>query len=76
MRSHLDGRRPALGLAFLVGYLWHTFAPGSFGTAFFLGTGAVLFTMSVPWASAFHRAFALVAFAALGAAVVSGRFDL
>lgn len=76
MRSHLDGRRPALGLAFLVGYLWHTFAPGSFGTALFLGTGAVLFTMSVPWASAFHRAFALVAFAALGAAVVSGRFDL
>ncbi len=76
MRSHLDGRRPALGLAFLAGYLWHTFAPGSFGTALFLGTGAVLFTMSVPWASAFHRAFALVAFAALGAAVVSGRFDL
>lgn len=76
MRSHLDGRRPALGLAFLVGYLWHTFAPGSFGTALFLGTGAVFFTMSVPWASAFHRAFALVAFAALGAAVVSGRFDL
>ena len=75
MRAHLDGRRPALGIAFLAGYLWHTFAPGSFGTAAFLGTGAVLFAISVPWASAFHRAFALVAFAALGAAILSGRFD-
>ncbi len=75
MRSHLDGRRPALGIAFLAGYLWYTFAPGSFGTAVFLGTGAVLFAISVPWASAFHRAFALVAFVALGAAILTGRFD-
>jgi hypothetical protein len=75
LRSRLDGRRPALGIAFLAGYLWHTFAPGSFGTALFLGTGAVLFGISVPWASAFHRAFALVAFAALGAAILTGRFD-
>ncbi len=75
MRPYLDGRRPALGIAFLAGYLWHTFAPGSFGTAVFLGTGAVLFAISVPWASAFHRAFALVAFAALGAAILTGRFD-
>jgi hypothetical protein len=75
LRSHLDERRPALGVAFLAGYLWHTFAPGSFGTALFLGTGAVLFAISVPWASAFHRAFALVAFAALGAVVISGRFE-
>jgi hypothetical protein len=35
----------------------------------------VLFAVSVPWASAFHRAFALVAFAALGAAILTGRFD-
>jgi hypothetical protein len=74
LRSHLDERRPALGVAFLAGYLWHTFAPGSFGTAIFLVTGAVLFAISVPWASAFHRAFALVAFAALGAAILTGRF--
>jgi len=65
-----------LGVAFLAAYLWHTFAPGSFGTAFFLGTGVVLFAVSVPWASAFHRAFALVAFAALGATLLLGRFDL
>ncbi len=76
MRSHLDERRPALGGAFLAAYLWHTFAPGSFGTALFLGTGAVLFAVSVPWASAFHRAFAVVAFVALGAAIVTGRFDV
>ena len=76
MRSHLDERRPALGIAFLAAYLWHTFAPGSFGTAAFLGTGAVVFAISVPWASAFHRAFALVAFAALGVTLLSGRFDL
>ncbi len=76
LRPQLDGRRPALGVAFLIGYLWHTFAPGSFGTALFLGTGAVLFAISVPWASSFHRGFALVAFGTLGAAVISGRFDL
>jgi hypothetical protein len=76
LRSRLDERRPTLGVAFLAAYLWHTFVPGSFGTALFLGTGAVLFAVSVPWASAFHRAFALVAFAALGAAIVTGRFDV
>lgn len=53
----------------------HTFAPDSFGTALFLGTGAVLFVMSVPWSTSFHKVFALVAFAALAAAVFSGRFD-
>jgi len=36
----------------------------------------VLFAISVPWASAFHRAFALVAFAALGVAILTGRLDL
>ena len=76
LRSHVDRRRPALGVAFLIGYLLHTFAPGSFGTALFLGTGAVLFAISVPWASAFHRGFALAAFGALFAAVLSGRLEL
>ncbi len=75
MRELLDGRRPLLGAAFLGGYAWSVFAPGSFGTALFLGTGAVLFAISVPWSSSFHRVFALVAFAALAAAVLSGRFD-
>jgi hypothetical protein len=70
----LDGRRPLLGAAFLGGYAWSTFAPGSFGTALFLGVGAVLFAISVPWSSSFHRAFALVALLALAANVLAGRF--
>ena len=34
----------------------------------------MLFAISVPWSSSFHRAFALVAFVALAATVLSGRF--
>jgi hypothetical protein len=74
LRGLLDGRRPLLGAAFLGGYAWSTFAPGSFGAALFLGVGTVLFAISVPWASSFHRAFALVALVALGATVLTGRF--
>ena len=67
MRSYLDGLRPLLGLVFLAGYVWQTFAPGSFGTDLFLGLGAVLFVISVPWSSTFHKAFALAAFVPLWA---------
>jgi hypothetical protein len=74
VRSRLDALRPWLGVLFLAGYGWQIFAPGSFGTALFLGVGAVLFAISVPWASAFHKGFTLVAFAALGATIVSGHF--
>ena len=65
-----------LGIVFLAGYAWQTFAPDSFGTALFLGVGGVLFAISVPWSSSFHRGFALVAFVALSATIISGRFDL
>jgi hypothetical protein len=75
VRRHLDALRPALGLVFLSGYAWQTFAPDSFGVDLFLGVGAALFVISVPWSSTFHRAFALVAFAALGAVILTGRFD-
>jgi hypothetical protein len=75
LRARLDALRPLLGVLFLGGYAWQTFAPDSFGTALFLGTGAVLFAISVPWSSTFHRAFALVAFVALCATIFSGRFD-
>jgi hypothetical protein len=34
----------------------------------------VLFAISVPWSSSFHRVFALASFAVLGASVLSGRF--
>jgi hypothetical protein len=76
VRLYLDGLRPVLGVVFLVGYVWQTLAPGSFGTDLFLGTGAVLFVISVPWSSAFHKAFALVAFLVLCAVIFTGRFDL
>ncbi len=75
MRPYLDGLRPVLGIVFLACYVWQTFAPDSIGTDLFLGVGAVLFVISVPWSSAFHRAFVLVAFAALGAVTFTGRFD-
>jgi hypothetical protein len=75
LRSHLDKLRPVLGVVFLVAYVWQTFAPGSFGTDLFLGVGAVMFAISVPWSSAFHRGFVLVAFVALGAVIFSGRFE-
>lgn len=75
VRAHLDALRPILGVLFLAGYAWQTFAPGTFGTGLFLGVGAVLFVISVPWSSSFHKAFALVAFAALGATLIFGRFD-
>jgi hypothetical protein len=74
MRSHEDALRPVLGIVFLAGYVWQTFAPESWGTDLFLGVGAVLFVISVPWSSVFHRAFALAAFVALGAVIFTGRF--
>ena len=36
----------------------------------------MLFALSVPWSTAFHKAFALVAFALLGATVLTGRFEV
>jgi hypothetical protein len=76
VRPYLDGLRPVLVLVFLAGYVWQTFAPDSFGTDLFLGVGTVLFVISVPWSSAFHRAFALVSFVTLGAVILTGQFDL
>jgi hypothetical protein len=75
VKARLDALRPVLGILFLAGYAWQTFAPGSIGTDVFLGVGAVLFVISVPWSSSFHKAFAVAAFVALGATVVFGRFD-
>ena len=75
MKSYLDGLRPLLVMVFLAGYVWQTFAPGPFGTDLFLGLGAVLFVISVPWSSTFHKAFVLVAMVALCAVIFTGRFD-
>jgi hypothetical protein len=74
-RVQLDGLRPSLGAVFLAAYAWSNLAPSPLATAVFLGTGAVLYAMSVPWSSAFHKGLALVSFVALGAVLVTGRFD-
>jgi hypothetical protein len=71
----LDGLRPALGAAFLAAYAWSNFAPASLSTTAFLVTGAILYALSLPWASAFHKGLALVSFAALGITLATGRFD-
>lgn len=67
--------RPVLGAVFLAAYAWSNLAPGPAAAAVFLGAGAVLYALSVPWASAFHKVLALVSFAAFGVVVVAGRFD-
>src|SRR5215210_8442775 len=74
-RARLDGLRPALGAAFLATYAWSNLAPSRVATAVFLAAGIVLYAMSVPWATAFHKGLALVSFAALGAVLATGRFD-
>ncbi|HEX5847922.1 MAG TPA: hypothetical protein VFY59_01900 [Rubrobacter sp.] len=74
MRDSLKALRTLLGVVFLAGYAWQVFVPGSLGTAIFLGVGAVLFAISVPWSSGFHKGFTLVAFAAFGATILFGRF--
>jgi hypothetical protein len=75
IKARLDGVRPVLGAVFLAAYALSSFAPGAFGTAAFLGTGATLYALSLPWASAFHKALAFVSFALLGVALATGRFD-
>jgi hypothetical protein len=75
IRARLDGLRPALGAVFLAAYAWSNLAPGPFGIAVFLGTGAALYALSVPWSSTFHRILALVSFTTLGAVFAAGRFD-
>ena len=73
--ARLDGLRPFLGAAFLAAYAWSNLAPSSLGTAVLLGTGAILYALSVPWSSTFHRVLALVSFAALGMVFATGQFE-
>jgi hypothetical protein len=75
IRARLDGLRPALGAAFLGAYAWSNLAPSSLATGVFLATGIVLYAISVPWASPFHRGLALVSFAVFGAVLATGRFQ-
>src|ERR671916_2400462 len=75
IRGRLDGLRPVLGVAFLLAYAWSNFGSGTLGTVSFLIVGAVLYALSLPWASSFHKGLALVSFAALGVTLATGRFD-
>ena len=76
VRRWLDAARAPLGVVFLVAYAVAAFAPGwGLATAVFLGSGLILYAISVPFSSSFHKGLALVSLAALGAAVVAGRFD-
>lgn len=60
----------------MAAYAVDALTPDSYGTVVFLGTGILLFVMSVPWSSSFHKGLAVAAFLALGALLVSGRFEL
>ena len=75
-KERLDSLRPLLGAVFLTSYAATAFVPSSpWTTPVFLGAGTLLYAISVPYASAFHKALALAAFLALGASALSGRFD-
>lgn len=76
LKARLDAARTPLGAAFLLGYALHTFAPGGLGTALLLAAGTVLLLISVPYASGFHRGFALAAVLALAATALAGRLRL
>jgi hypothetical protein len=66
-KERLDSLRPLLGAVFLASYAATAFVPSSpWTTPVFLGAGTLLYAISVPYASAFHKALALAAFLALG----------
>ena len=76
VRRWLDAARAPLGAVFLLAYAVVAFAPGStVPTAVFFVAGLLLYAMSVPFSSSFHKALALVALAAFGAAVGTGKLD-
>ena len=76
VRQRIDAARAPLGVVFLVAYAVVAFAPGwGPATAVFLGAGLILYAISVPFSSSFHKGLALVSLAALGTAVALGRFE-
>ena len=75
VKEQFDRLRPVLGAVFLAAYVAAAFFPGSTTAAVFLGTGGLLYAISLPWSSTFHKVLALVAFLVLGALLFSGRFD-
>ena len=76
LKSWLDALRPPLGAVFLAAYAISALAPQSPAVPVFVGSGFVLYAMSVPWANTFHKGMATVAFAALAADVIIGNASL
>ncbi len=74
-KGRLDVLRAPLGAVFLAAYAASSFTDYPPVMAVFLGTGGLLLAISVPWASGFHKALALAALLALGATVLTGRFE-
>ena len=76
VRRWLDAARTPLGALFLLAYAVVAFVPGStVPTAVFFCTGLLLYAISVPFSSRFHKALALVSLSVFGVAVATGRLD-
>lgn len=75
LRQLLDGLRFPLGAVFLVAYACSSLMSGAYGTVVFLVAGAVLYALSMPWTSMFHKVLAVVAFALFGVLLLSGQFE-
>ena len=67
--------RWVLGAVFLAAYAISSLTAFPLGQAVFVSIGAVLYLLSVPWATGFHKIFALISFLVLGTTVFTGRFD-
>lgn len=48
---------------------------GTLATTMFLGSGLLLFAISVPFSNSFHKGLVVAAFGVFGALLVSGRFE-
>lgn len=75
-KDFFETPRWVLGIIFLAAYALSSLTAFPMWNAVFLGAGGILYILSVPWASGFHRVFAIVSFLALGVTLVTGRFDL
>lgn len=75
VRGSLNTSRWVLGIVFLAAYVLFSLTAFPLWEAVFLGVGGILYLLSVPRATGFHRGFAVVAFLALGVTFATGRFD-
>lgn len=74
-KEFLETSRWVLGAVFLMAYALSSLTAFPLGQAVFVVTGAVLYFLSVPWATGFHKIFALISFLVLGVTLLTGRLD-